>query len=251
MKKYNKTNRVYIDLDKSKQNAVKYYIQHELDFYNKINNVFSTYFKKSPKSFNQLFKKLKLVGDVVEHKISVKEEIKNPDKLADVKDDLTFLSPETLDLLEDLRLDTPISPRMKRNMAVEMFKYYASQAGVINNDGSLKYPARLLESQDIVKKRHIQLHRKTLIVEYDKDNEQTLIRIPYLKDRLVLDGNFKNMKWNILVVRQKPNVPVTQETSWCLDFKNAEQDYMLKFLDNPNPRTSFAAVAKDYKRSRF
>ena len=249
MKKYN--NRFYFDISKTEQNILQSYINSELNLFNEFNHIFSLHFRSKPSVFNQLFKKIKLIGDIVEFNISVSNEIENIDKLEEFSEELPFLTKESVHLLEDIgKIKTTISNRIKRNMAVEIFRYYASQTSK-NQSNNLQYPARLLEHQDLLKKRHIQLHRKTITVEFCKEKNQTLIRIPYLKNKLLLNGNAKNLRWNIMVIHQKPNVPVTKETSWCIDFKNADQDYMIKYLDNPNPRTSFAAVAKDYKKIRF
>lgn len=227
----------------------------ELKFYNHLNANLSDALKKNPKAYKHMAKKLRIFGEVSEHNINVKEMVRTkvyPESIAPFKDQLTFLDDEQMTLIESGVFETTLSPRIKRNMAVQMFKYYIDQAAAYNDDGSLRYGVQFLESQPAFKKRHIQLHRKMMIIKNDGD--KTTISVPgFLTNSFVLPNAVKKTNWNLMILHQTPGKIIDQNSKWYVDFRPTADDYLLKYLDynkiEAGYKSAYNLNRNDYKKS--
>lgn len=246
--------RYEIDLLPSQERQIFSYIAEELTFYNELNQRMSQLVRQIPDGFIEASLNLRVFGELIEHNININDAIKNlPEKLKVIEHDLTFLSKNAQLVLELATIPTQISIRTKRNLGVEMLRFYSEQARLLSaklGDGYRVAPT-LLENLDLLRKRHIQLHRKATIIEYDKDTDETQIRIPYLQKPISIKSNVKRNHWDILILHQWPNTIPTRNTKWCVDLKkNPREDYLLMYLDsqNPNAHSSFFKDQQKYRR---
>ena len=246
--------RYEIDLSPAQERRILLYIAEELNFYNDMNQRMNQLIRQIPDGFIEAAANLRVFGELIEHNISIKDAITDtPDSLKVVKHDLTFLSENAQRVLELATIPTQISLRTKRNLGVEMLRFYSEQARLLTatvGDGYRQAPT-LLENLDLLRKRHVQLHRKATIVEYDQEEDVTSIKIPYLQLPLSVKSNVKRNHWDILILHQWPNTIPTSNTKWCVDLKkNPREDYILKYLDsqNPNAHSSFFKDQQNYRR---
>lgn len=256
MKQYNW--RTQIEFSAPSKNRLWSYMKMELDLFNHLNESMISQLRHGNfKSFKSLSKKLHIFGQISEHNIDIRNAIKTkefPEALKLVKDDLTFLTEEELRILEIPIFKTDLSLRTKRNMAVQMFRYYCRQADAYTTTGDYLFAPKFLESNDLVKKRHVQLHRKAVVVEniVDKGKTITLLTIPYLDKKLAIGNNIKNGKWDMLFIHQKPGRIVNAGSPWFIDFRQTDVDYVLDYVDfQHRPHSSFNANRNDYRRTSF
>ena len=253
MKKERVSWRYEIELSAAQERRILSYIAEELNFYNELNQRMNQLIRQIPDGFSEAAANLRVFGELIEHNINIKDAIKNtPNSLKVIKDDLIFLSEKAQRVLELATIPTQISIRTKRNLGVEMLRFYGEQASLLTatvGDG-YRQPPTLLENLDSLRKRHIQLHRKATIIEFDSQTNQTSIKIPYLQKPIIVEANVKKNHWDILILHQWPNTIPTNNTKWCVDLKkNPREDYLLKYLDlqNPNAHSSFFKDQQKYK----
>lgn len=255
MRKERNTWRYPVTLTVNEQKYLSSLFYHELDLFNKLNGALSMKIRQVPEGFIELSKNLRIYGECIENGYDIRSVIKDiPKNLQVVQDDLLNLSEKALIVLETTNIRTAISPRTKRNMGVQMFKFYADQAPAFLKTNSLnRLSSVFLENIDLLRKRHLQLHRKTLVIEFDEKNQKTLVKTPYSGRKFEIDGNIKKPRWDIMIIHQQPGVLVSNTTPWYVDFKKTSDDYLLKYLDNPNPNknSSFSGVRNDYRRTKF
>ncbi len=242
--------RFNVYMTETQKKIIQIYTQEELKLFNTLNDRLRYQLRTNHIGFLEIAKKLRLYGEAIEHSLSVRnlgEDI--PEVFEPVQDDITFLSENALQIMDTAIVDSNISPRMKRNMGVQLFRYYAGEARAYDAAGNLRSPTTMLENADITTKRHVQLHRKTMILDYNKDYDATLVKIPYLSKSLAVKSNLKKLRWNILILHQLPHETVSSATKWCIDLKDSDEDYILKYLDNPRPRS--VLNSKDYRKVSF
>jgi hypothetical protein len=237
-----KTWKFDIELTVAEKQKLLNLMVEELNFYNALNLKLVGHIKNNPVSFQELKKKFRLIGETIEHGFSKAAEMEV------VNDDLLFLSDGAKSLLNAMSLACGISNRTKRNMGVQIFKHYLEQS-YNYKDGQMVKPVQLLETLDLNKKRHIQLHRKTLIVESEGD--KTFITLPYLTNKVTINYNAKRLKWNILIIHQKTNTNVNSSSEWCIDLLSSDDDYCLNYLDNLHYKSPFDVAKNDYRKSNL
>lgn len=254
MKKERQSWRYEVLLSSAQEQRIFMYIAEELNFYNSLNQSMNQMIRQNTDGFIEASRNLRIFGELVEHQCDIRTAIKEtPEFLNVVKDEIIFLSEKALMVLELAVIPSSISVRTKRNLGVEMLRFYGEQAKLLSatlGDGYRVAPT-FLENLDLLRKRHIQLHRKAVITEYNEDENKTKIKIPYLQKPLIIDGNVKRNHWDILILHQWPNTIPTKETKWCVDLKkNPREDYLLHYLDthNPNAHSAFYKEQQQYRR---
>ena len=245
--------RYEVDLSAAQERRILLFIAEELTFYNELNQRMNQLIRQIPDGFAEAAINLRVFGELIEHNIDIKDAIKDtPDSLKVIKHDLIFLSENAQTVLSLATIPTQISMRTKRNLGVEMLRFYSEQASLLTatvGDGYRQAPT-LLENLDLLRKRHIQLHRKATIIEFNSDTNETSITIPYLQKPLIVKTNVKKNHWDILILHQWPNTIPTSNTKWCVDLKkNPREDYLLQYLDsqNPNAHSSLFKEQQKYK----
>lgn len=148
---------------------------------------------------------------------------------------------------------------MKRRLAGTMIEFYAKQAdikkkfAIIDSTGEESYRSSMafLEDMDQYRKRHIQLHRKLVSVEYNESENKTSILTPYTKSPLTVEGkNVANINWNYIVIHQQPGKTPTSLTPWQIDVRRTEDPYLLTYQDQNSPFTA-VKMANRRERSSF
>lgn len=253
MKKERISWRYEVELSPVQERRIFLYIAEELNFYNSLNQRMNQMIRQIPDGFVEAAINLRVFGELIEHGVNIRDAIKNPpESLKVIKHDMAFLSENAQTVLELATIPTQISIRTKRNLGVEMLRFYSEQAKLLSakvGDGYRVAPT-LLENLDLLRKRHIQLHRKATVIEYDQEADQTKIKIPYLQKPLIIETNVKRNHWDILILHQWPNTIPTNSTKWCVDLKkNPREDYLLKYLDSQNPN-AHSSFYKDQQRYR-
>ena len=228
-------------------------MQDELQFYNTVNASLYHQLRHNHSGFMEVVKNIRLYGECIEHNISIrkiKETGNVPPQLEELQDQYTFLSEDGLKIMDSALTKTHISPRTKRNMGVQLFKFYAEQCRSFSPNGQLIHPLVSLPEHTIHTKRHVQLHRKAVAVKYNEEFNASLITTPYSKQPIVAKGNIKKKSWSVLVFHQTPFKDVNITTPWHVSLGDTKDDYMLEFIDN-NERQSLYNNRNDHRRVNF
>lgn len=226
-------------LSGTQKKIMKLLMVEELNLYNTLNESLSRELKNNHEGFLEIIRNLRLYGECVEHNISVRgmgDDI--PPQLDDLKEQLVFLSEGALKILDTALVKTNISPRTKRNMGVQLYRYYADQSKNYGPNGQLVQPIMSLPFHTIDIKRHVQLHRKAIAVDYNEEHDVSVVKTPYTKG-LIVKGNIKRKAWSIMVIHQTPFTKVDVNTPWCVDLQETKEDYMLQFIDNNEDRNVY------------
>ena len=225
-------------------------IKEELNLYNTLNDALSRELKNNHEGFLEIARNLRLYGECIEHNISLRnvgEEL--PAQLEEIKDQIVFLSENALKIMDTAMVTTNISPRTKRNMGVQLFRYYAGQAKNYGPNGQLVQPITTLPTYTMATKRHIQLHRKAVAVEYNEEHDVSVVKTPYTKG-LMVKGNIKRKAWSIIIFHQTPFTNVDLSSAWHVDLQDTREDYMLQFVDNSENNTVYDNK-HDHRRVSF
>lgn len=220
-------------LNDTQKKILSLYIKAELDAYNHYNSNFIHQLRTNHEGFLELIRKLRLFGEATEHNISLRniDPLNIPDVFDNNLFDVVHFSDAALKILDIAVLDTIISPRVKRNLGVQMFKYYSEQVRCFDPRGIMISPTTYLPELDIYEKRHIQLHRKAVRIRVDYDKNISYITTPYLPKEFGVVGNIQKKQWSILIIHQKPHVRINVNTPWCINLQDTGKDYMLDYID--------------------
>ena len=221
-----------IHLSKTQQKIFKIYFEEELKLYNTLNSTLSKELKLNHNGFLEIINKLRLFGECIEHGIDLRTMDEPHPRLEGYEFDYQNLSQKALAIMDSAKIKSLISPRAKRNMGVHIFKHYAQQCRNFSPSGDLVKPLLSLPQFTLNEKRHVQLHRKAVIVKYDTDKNISSIITPYIHSPLYISGNIKKFRWDILIIHQAPNVQVDDKSPWLIDFQESNYDYLLDYVDN-------------------
>ena len=121
--------RYQVELSAAQERRILLYIAEELTFYNEMNQRMNQLIRQIPDGFTEAAMNLRVFGELIEHNINIKDAIKDtPESLKVIKHDLIFLSEKAQMVLELATIPTQISMRTKRNLGVEMLRFYSEQA---------------------------------------------------------------------------------------------------------------------------
>jgi hypothetical protein len=154
-----------------------------------------------------------------------------------IKDGKLNFNDKKFMLFDIVSMKGNIHPQMRRNLAAELLRNIIPQAeqlvqGQKNTAGQMRDPVHMLMPMDYPERRHIQLVRDAVTMSYDHDKKQTEITIPYTdKPLIVRDSNLTVEKYDILVIRQQPNVEVNESTNWQVAMMHTTHRYLLDMTD--------------------
>lgn len=149
--------------------------------------------------------------------------------------------------LEPLCRPAAMIPAMKEALAREMLEFHIRQAKslignrIISQDPDLpafKNSLEVLNTVNMMQKRHLQIHKRLLEITWDEKNSRSGIRIPFLRDPIYIENvnlvdDMKN--WNLMILHQDPSDIILTNSHWECDFRWIPGQYMLKYLEVPNP----------------
>lgn len=251
-----------VNVDFSDRSMIKNYMTQELNLYNALVDTFSPCCISFAESFMQMEEQhFMMFAELTANQVDI--------NALDVNNLPKFLQPYEKILKEELtdkikiifevaRTNSAISKNVRRNMAYEVIKYYQKQAKSYltkivserEDANSYKVPPEPLSKADILQKRHLQVPRSEVIVEWNDEAGKTLIKIPYAKHPLEIPtvNVLERGEWNILILHQQTGVIPLSNTPWVCDFKTTLAKYILKYLDIGDSRRA-TTFYQDNKRS--
>jgi hypothetical protein len=147
-----------------------------------------------------------------------------------------------------------IHPQMRKNIALEMLRFFRDQAkirlgsksGFGGENNAFKAPLQGLTILDDIKKRHVQVTKDLVEVGYDEESGNSWIKIPYTSKFWVPGIDITNAtNWNVAIIHQKAGQIPMANDPWYIELKYAPNFYLLKYQDfNYDHRTSFHAAKK-------
>ena len=254
-----------IELPASTKNRLKSIMQNDLLYYNHIIDNLTPIMRREPEFLLQINENLeKLWGEIAFTGIVLKNvhtltETQLPKSLipfsktlfgVDKNNNRTFT--EKLEIFCSIpALPIQVSNVTKRGMALEILKYFKEQAKLVskgNKDQEFKTSFSLLEKQDILRKRHIQLLKSEIKGEWDEEKGESTLILPYIGTLKIPNWNITEFKnWDIAVINQSGQYPGPL-SPWTITFVGSKtKGYLLKRLDVMNVQ----ATASYFAAKRF
>lgn len=247
-----------------KQRLVKF-MNEELSFYNNLVDSFNSRLRSQPESIGLLIGDWeRIFATCAEISFNVAK-LRNagsgaelPKQLEEFRELLLgrdsekkrYLTEKFIVMLECCSAPGMIHPLVRRNMALEVLRFYKEQAKsalqetrISGLEGtSYKNSFTNLEKLDDTRKRHLQVPKEALKYKYDSVNKILRIWTPYNSVPFEIPnfGNVDEKPWNLLLIHQQPGKVANHNTPWMLEFKNVPNQYMLKLLEVSNPYLSSA-----------
>ncbi len=245
---------IFIVVDPVDQNRLNSFFKQELGLYNALVNVFSSRARAFPQSILNINNELgNLFCDLAKHNFNIRQLVKDPSNWPQelkqyshlVFDRLTnkpILSEAQLMMFEAAGRDRwVLIPETKRQMARAVLDFYREQCEILANpqeselmEIAYKAPPSSLSQLELSNKRHVQIPRAEIKYKYNNTEEQTEILTP-LTTKPIIIPNFnlnEYNKWTTAIIKQESGRWVTHETPWVIDFKNTNNNYLLKYLDS-------------------
>ena len=245
------------------------FMKQELAFYNSMINAFTSRTRTFPEhvlALNEMwvkiFAQIAYEGKSIKHlerapadaPLSEGMEVYRRYLLGDDSDGNRILTERMFAIMEVAASAGVVHPIVRRNIALEMLRFYKDQAAKFivpanagNDEDLYRSAPEMLEPADLLKKRHLQMPRQMVKVEWDEKGERSLITTAYCANPIIIKNInlVENTDWTHLVLHQEPNAVARPQTPWVLDVKTLPVSYMIKYLDVPNPRTGQTfAIAK-------
>jgi hypothetical protein len=215
----------------------------ELVLYNALNTELMRMLRRDPKllatitdqTINTLGTAIQEGFDVRKVVTGTKEKVELPESLQTHRDGLFATDKQILMLVESvISIPMSVHREVRRALVAEILKFYGNSARIqVKGSGSYEF----LESLDETRKRHIQIPRRLLEIEYDEAQRRSLIKTPYTQNRIVVPGVdiAKDTTWKIAILHQKPGKMPRGDTPWMIDFRVAPEQYLLKYMEMANP----------------
>lgn len=253
-----------VNIDPAEHTKLKAYMKHELDYYNLLVNGLASRMRTMPEVL------LEANEDIIRLYLSCAETSFDPYKIFLMRK-LDFVEGEEPSLPKQIepfrkilfgvnnagerRLTDRIalmcqlfgSPAIvhstvRRNMAKEIIEFFKTNTkitrqavpGHLRNEQIFKSAPQTLEIHDILKKRHLQIPKSIVTVEWDEENEVSLFKIPYYARKIEVPSiNFLDgvTTWNYLILHQSPGKIALSRTPWVLDVRSIQYRYLLKYTD--------------------
>lgn len=233
-----------INIDLTEVNRLFNFMDHELSAYNHLIDKFGPQFNRDYKLFLDVdVPTLELFGIMCEHGIRIYN-VKN-EKLPQVIHDyiilLNSMSNKLKFLLSEAVITSTILPSVKKYMGMTILQFYKDQSEIrsrneITKNFEIEYKTiyNNLAKMTNINKKHLQIDRKSCIIEFDNIGNFTSIKIPYMKHPLIIeDENLKNKKWNMLILKKDYKVSINNG-GWSIELFNLlPMAYLYKKVDRP------------------
>lgn len=245
----NKDRSLTIEIDAITKRHLKFFMQQELAYYNMLINNATMRLRAFPEEFLGLKDGYeRLWCTLAFHGKSIRElarmplsrwpkDLRSSLPSACIAGDKLQVSEKKMMLFDIVSVRGNIHPQMRKVLAAEMLRYMIPQAEQLvqsqkNSTGQMRSPVQMLMSYDYPEKRHIQLAKELVAVTYDADNKCSLIKVPYTDRPLVVrDSNLTSDRFDVLVIRQQPNIDVNDDTPWHISMINSPHRYLLDLTD--------------------
>lgn len=272
-----------VNINPSEQSKLKAFMKHELDYYNAIVNGLSSRMRTMPEVL------LETNEDIIRLYLACAETGFDPYKIFLMRN-LDFAEGEEPALPKQVepfrkilfgfnnagerRLTDRIalmcqlfgSPAIvhgtvRRNMAQEIIEFFKTNTRItrqavpshLQSEQIFKSAPQTLEIHDILKKRHLQVPKSIVTVEWDEENEISLFKIPYYTRKIKVPSiNFLDgiTTWNYLILHQTPGKIALNNTPWVLDLRTIQHRYLLKYTDVTTSRFGSAFHQAKHTNSR-
>lgn len=231
-----------VDIDLNEVNRLFNFMDNELSFYNRLVETFGPQFSRDYKLFLDVnVQTIELFGIMCEHNIKIyNKKIDSP--LLNIHIDLiNSMSSKLKFLLSEAVSASNILPSIRKYMGMTILKFYVDQSETrsrneITKNFEIEYKTAYnnLPKLNNINKKHLQIDRKSCIIEYNKIENVTSIKIPYSKYPILIEeNNLKNKKWNLLILKKDYKVSLNKG-GWMVELYNAPPEtYMYKKVDRP------------------
>lgn len=239
----------HVEVDTVSRRHLMFFIKNELDYYNELINNVTMRLRAFPEEITSLREGYgKLWTAVAYSGKNFRELLKTkvsswPKAISEsvptfiIKNDQVILDDRKVMLFDAISVKGDIHPTMRKNIASELLSAILPQAdqliqGQKNLQGQMRDPVHMLVPHYYPERRHIQLTRELVKLNYNKDKQQTEVTIPYTdKPLIVKDHNIVDEKWDIMLIRQQPNISVTVDSPWQIDLMITSHKYLLDITD--------------------
>lgn len=265
-----------INVDPSDQALLKRYALNELELYNHLmDGMLPTSFR-SPETFLAMsHEHVALFGQLTEQGVDITNISSFYGDLFKFQHLLerNVITSEMKSILSCARSPGSIINLMRRAMAKEMLRYFIMQAKtksglkIKSNDTSLyRTSISTIGPQTSITKRHVQIAKDSCKIEWDDNEGQTLIHIPYTRTPIKLrEVNLVGKEpvyntngellvpeeppfcsWNLLLIHQLPGRIPDSKTPWVIELYSTQYEYLVDYIEQKNPMagSSFRAMSR-------
>lgn len=238
-----------IELDSISKKHLKFFMEQELNYYNLLINNATIRLRAFPEEFvgmkdgwERLWASLAYHGRSIRElaKIDISKwprDLRVSVPNVAIKGGKLNLEDRKMMLFDIVGIRGNIHPMMRRNLAVEVLRNMIAQAeNLVSSQksatGQMRVPVHILQPMSYPERRHIQLSKDTVEMHYDHETRQTIIKVPYTDKPLIAkDVNLTDEKYDIMVIRQQPNVETNESTPWQVTLLHSSHRYLLDMTD--------------------
>lgn len=239
-------------VDPSDQKRLNVLFAHERALYNGLIDIFESRTRVFPQMiFDISASERKMFAEVAAHGIKWKEVANKPEtwptSLSKVRQELSEskkgakINGQFELMLEELsKLNYSVLPNTKRIMINTILEFYQHQADIIKDpqhsdlvEVAYRVPPTNLTRMDDRLKRHAQVVRSDVKIKYNNQEDTSEISCPLTIKPMVVHGANLNERgnWNLMVIRQESGRFVDYNTPWLVEFRNTNNQYLLKLMD--------------------
>lgn len=146
------------------------------------------------------------------------------------------LDSKTLGVIQIGTIPGNIHNVVRRNIVSETFNYVYNQAGIVlagQKTETLRAPLQMLQNHTLASKRHIQLPKSLVKIQFNEKTGGSDIFTPYNKEPLhVKDYDLSDVSYTILVIKSSMPRYHSEKLSWAVEFKDNKSGYLINLTDS-------------------
>jgi hypothetical protein len=248
----------YLDMEEKLARDLSYFIGQELAYYNTLVTQLMPKLKAYPRDVLVFRDKDRALWDsCAEFAIDPHELLKHPleawprhlqpmyKMLYDNQGNVKFNSMQLM-ICAIAASPAKLPSMVRRSMAIEVMNYMVNQADILINaiktddmiqagkiaEGSdiMRVPMQLLQPHTVDSKRHLQIPRDLVKIEYDKEIESSKINVPYSKTAITIENCDLSESFYKLLVLRAPH-PTSPNQKWQVEFRDGTGQYQLTMTD--------------------